>query len=74
MPLVKGYDLVGVRYDVWRDGWWADARKNLDDVLALCAQGKLRPLVSATYPLEDAARAMRSITGRQITGKVVLVN
>jgi NADPH2:quinone reductase len=46
----------------------------LDDVLALCAQGKLRPLVSATYPLEDAARAMRSITGRQITGKVVLVN
>lgn len=74
MPLVKGYDLVGVRYDVWRDGWWADARKNLDDVLALCAQGKLRPLVSATYPLEDAARAMQSITGRQITGKVVLVN
>jgi len=21
MPLVKGYDLVGVRYDIWRDGW-----------------------------------------------------
>lgn len=74
MPLVKGYDLVGVRYDVWRDGWWADARRNLDEVLALCAQGKLSLLVSATYPLEDAVQAMRSITARQITGKVVLIN
>jgi NADPH2:quinone reductase len=74
MPLVKGYDLVGVRYDVWRDGWWPDARNNLDEVLSLCAQGKLRPLVSATYPLADAVQAMRSITARQITGKVVLVN
>ena len=74
MPLVKGYDLVGVRYDVWRDGWWNEARANLEEVLALYAQGKFRPLVSATYPLEDAVEAMRSITGRQITGKVVLVN
>ena len=74
MPLVKGYDLVGVRYDVWRDGWWSEARANLEQVLALCQAGKFRPLVSATYPLERTVEAMHSITARQITGKVVLTN
>lgn len=72
MPLLKGYDLVGVRYDVWRDGLWPEARANLEQVLAWYTQGKVRPLVSATYPLADAAEATRSITNRQITGKVVL--
>jgi NADPH2:quinone reductase len=74
MPLVKGYDVLGVRYDVWRDGWWPLARANLEQVLAWCAQGKLQPLVSATYPLERTVEAMRSITNREVTGKVVLVN
>jgi NADPH2:quinone reductase len=72
MPLVKGYDLVGVRYDVWRDGWWSEARANLEQVLAWYAEGKVRPLVSASYPLARAVEAMRSITSRQVTGKVVL--
>jgi NADPH2:quinone reductase len=72
MPLVKGYDLVGVRYDVWRDGWWNEARANLEQVLAWCDEGRLQPLVSARYPLASAVEAMRSITSRQVTGKVVL--
>jgi NADPH2:quinone reductase len=74
MPLVKGYDVLGVRYDVWRDGWWPAARANLEQVLDWCAQGLLDPLVSASYPLERTVEAMRSITARQVTGKVVLVN
>jgi NADPH2:quinone reductase len=74
MPLVKGYDVVGVRYDLWREGWWPDCRANLEQVLALYDERKVRPLVSAAYPLENAVEAMRSITARQITGKVVLVN
>ncbi|MGE0098018.1 MAG: NADPH:quinone oxidoreductase family protein [Hydrogenophaga sp.] len=74
MPLVKGYDVIGVRYDVWRDGWWSEARTNLEQVLAWCAEGKFQPLVSASYPLADAVQALRSITSRQTSGKVVLVN
>ena len=74
MPLVKGYDVIGVRYDVWRDGWWPEARANLMQVLDWFGEGKVTPLVSATYPLERAVEAMRSITERRITGKVVLTN
>jgi NADPH2:quinone reductase len=73
-PLVKGFDILGVRYDVWRDGCWDEARANLEQVLAFQAEGKVKPLVSASYPLVRAVEAMRSITGRAVTGKVVLVN
>ena len=72
MPLVKGYDLLGIRYDVWRDGWWPEARVNLEQVIAWCGAGRIEPLVSARYPIDDAVAAMRSITERQTTGKVVL--
>jgi len=74
MPLVKGYDLVGVRYDVWRDGWWPEARANLEQVLAWYPGGAVRPLVSARYPLERTVEAMQFITTRQVTGKVVLAH
>jgi NADPH2:quinone reductase len=73
-PLVKGFDILGVRYDVWRDSCWSEARANLQEVLSLCAQGLVRPLVTAAYPLERAVDAMRDITSRKVTGKVVLVN
>lgn len=71
-PLVKGFDLLGVRYDVWRDGRWDEARANLEQVLGLCARGLVRPLVSATFPLAEAVQALQRITSRQTTGKVVL--
>jgi len=74
MPLVKGFDIVGVRYDTWRNGWWREARADLEQVLAWCASGELKPLVSARYPLQRAVEAMRSVTGRHVTGKVVLEN
>jgi len=73
-PLVKGFDILGVRYDVWRDGAWPEARANLAQILAYHGCGLVRPLVSASHPLERAVEAMRSITARKITGKVVLVN
>lgn len=72
-PLVKGFDILGVRYDVWRDGCWPEARANLQQVLAFYEQRRIRPLVSARWPLPRAVEALRSITSRGTTGKVVLV-
>jgi NADPH2:quinone reductase len=70
---VKGFDILGVRYDVWRDGCWPEARANLLQVLAFYEQRRIRPLVSGRYPLPRAVEALRSITSRGTTGKVVLV-
>jgi NADPH2:quinone reductase len=35
--------------------------------------GKIKPLVSATYPLERAADALNDLVNRKVHGKVVLV-
>ena len=48
----------------------------LDDVLVelfqLVADGKLKPIIGATYPLDQATDAHRAMLGRSTTGKIVL--
>ncbi|MFN2469785.1 MAG: zinc-binding alcohol dehydrogenase family protein [Gaiellaceae bacterium] len=48
-------------------------REAIGELLPLWEAGTLRPLVGATFPLEDAAGAHRLIEGRRHVGKVVLV-
>ncbi len=72
-PLLKNYDLRGVRYDVWRDQNWDQARANLEQVLQWNLAGLVRPYVSATFPFAEAAMAMRKMIGREVDGKIVLV-
>jgi NADPH2:quinone reductase len=43
------------------------------ELLALWGEGRLRPIVGATFPLAEVAEAHRLIESRQSTGKVVLV-
>lgn len=47
-------------------------RKSVDELVEWYQAGKLRPLVTATFPLEHAADAIRSLTERRATGKVVV--
>jgi NADPH2:quinone reductase len=70
--LVKNVTVIGY--------WWGAYRKLnpvlLRDSLAECVQwwadGKLRPHVSQTLPLEQAADALALLKSRAATGKVVL--
>ena len=48
-------------------------RECAEELLALWERGAIRPLVGATYPLAEAARAHELIESRQSVGKVVLV-
>ena len=57
--------LMRHRPDVVRDA--------IGEVLAIWAQGAVKPLVGATFALEDAADAHRLIEERRSVGKVVLV-
>lgn len=73
LPLLKGSSIVGV--------FWSDFIRRekeiytyiLQDLIALFVQGKLKPLVSKTYPLEQAALALNDIMQRRVMGKIVLV-
>jgi len=44
----------------------------LTEISALIDSGKVKPHIDATYPLEQAAEALRRIEGQHIQGKVVL--
>jgi len=46
---------------------------NMREVMQWILEGKLKPLVSAAYPLERATEALLAMMNRQVLGKVVLV-
>jgi NADPH2:quinone reductase len=72
LPLLKGASVVGV--------FWGDFGRREPQAFAASVErlgrwyreGRLRPHVSATLPLEKAADALRLMAGRQVHGKVVL--
>jgi len=73
LPLLKGYSIVGV---FWGNFTRKEPQKNaanVRDLLGWIAGGKLKPLVSAAYPLAQAARALEDMMQRKVKGKVVLV-
>jgi NADPH:quinone reductase len=72
LALLKGASVVGV---FWGDftrrepGQFAQSVRQLGEWYA---QGKLRPHVSQTLPLEKAAEALKLMAARQVKGKLVL--
>lgn len=51
------------------DGW---RREELETVLALCFEGRLRPVIDRVLPLEELGRAQRAMEDRELVGKAVL--
>ncbi|MCR3749601.1 NADPH2:quinone reductase [Lentzea californiensis] len=51
----------------------ATVRALLTDALTLTAQGRLRPVIGATYPLAEAEKAHRSLEERTTFGKSLLL-
>ena len=45
----------------------------LDEILALMAEGKVKPVISKTFPMNEVADAHRYLSNRQTMGKVILV-
>jgi NADPH2:quinone reductase len=70
--LLRNISVLGA---AWREflateaGFVAEAAAALD---GLVADGRLTPLVGATYPLEDGATALRDLADRRAVGKLVL--
>ena len=72
LALLKGCSIVGVFWGDWarrEPQHFAEAMQRLG---RWHAEGKLEPHISATFPLERAADALKLMATRQVTGKIVL--
>jgi NADPH2:quinone reductase len=72
LPLLKGCSVVGVFWGAFTGKEPERHRQNLAELMGWWREGKLRPHVSATYPLERAGEAIRELADRKAKGKVVV--
>jgi NADPH2:quinone reductase len=72
LVLLKGCDIRGVFWGSWTEREPAEHRANMTQIVRWCAEGKLSGHVHATYPLAQAAQALKDIADRKVMGKVVL--
>ena len=72
LVLLKGADVIGVFLgETWTRE--PETMREIDAAMAaLIAAGKIRPLVSASYPMEKIADALNALLERRVTGKIVL--
>ena len=73
LPLLKGASVVGVFWGDWAKQEPEGFAAGIVQIGQWLRAGKLRPHVSATFPLERAAEAMQMMADRQVKGKVVIV-
>ena len=72
LPLLKGCSIVGVFWGEFARRERAAFVESLTQLGRWYGEGKLRPHVSGTFPLERAADALNLLAARKVTGKLVL--
>ncbi|QBD81675.1 NADPH:quinone oxidoreductase family protein [Ktedonosporobacter rubrisoli] len=73
LTLLKGCSIIGV---FWGDFTQREPELNqvyVQELLGWLATGKIRPYISATYPLARATDALNEIIQRKVKGKIVLL-
>jgi NADPH2:quinone reductase len=71
--LVKNFSLVGLHWGLYFEKNLRVLQDTQEALSRLYAAGKIAPVVSATYPLTEAAAALEALGARRTTGKVVLI-
>lgn len=72
LPLLKGAALLGVFWGAFAQRQPHDNAANFKQLFAWHAEGKLKPLVSQTFGLEQAAEAINTLGQRRAVGKLVV--
>jgi NADPH2:quinone reductase len=70
--LLRNLSVVGVAWGSYIATRPEAAREIGDRVNEMAVAGKIYPLIGATYPLEQAADALRELQQRRVRGKIVL--
>ncbi len=64
---IFGYSVQNLR--VQRRDWY---REDLQELMRLCAEGTIKPVIGQILPLEEAATAHRLLGAAEVVGKIVL--
>jgi NADPH2:quinone reductase len=72
LTLLKGCSIVGVYWGEFTRREPQAFAESIRQLARWYAEGKLKPHISATFPLERAAEALTRMANREVTGKVVL--
>ncbi len=72
LTLLKGCSLVGVFWGRFTMEEPETNRRNIEELWALFEEGKLRPAVTDTFPLEQYEQAYACMIERRARGKVIL--
>ncbi len=70
--LLNNVSVVGVGWGAYWQGRTGFLQEQWKALLPMLEAGRLDPVVLATYPLEDAARALIAVDERRAVGKVLL--
>ena len=71
--LIKGIEAIGVRIGGLNEAHPEIAAANIETLVELAGQGKLKPRIWRRFPLEAAADAIQALIDRKVIGKAVLV-
>jgi NADPH2:quinone reductase len=72
LPLLKGSQICAFNIAPFLFHEPDQLRRNQEALLAMLAEGKIRPRISSRYALNDAAAALREVGERRAIGKVVV--
>lgn len=72
LVLLKSVAMLGVIWGAWLARNPGAFEAQITELLALHAAGRIRPRISARFPLEQAAEAIRLVGERQALGKIVV--
>jgi NADPH2:quinone reductase len=70
--LVKNIEVSGMQISDYRKRKPADMQAAFADIYAMHAAGKLKPLPTKAYPLEQFAQALGDIKDRKVRGRIVV--
>jgi NADPH2:quinone reductase len=73
LPLLKGCSIVGVFWGSFAVREAALQKENARELWKMLEDGRLKPVVGESHPLEDYAAAFASLAERRAQGKVVVV-
>ncbi len=71
--LLKNFSLVGIHWGLYFDEDPRVLHESQRALSTLFLEGKIRPVVSQTFPLKEAQAALAALGSRKTTGKIVLI-